>query len=450
MIVVIDKGRIHDYSYYDKYLSNNFDKDSVFFVITHIDEIEDENEFNKFKEVASEKFSNHSYKNESIFFVNSKGSLSSREEGTIEAEDTGIKKFESALSDYIENDKGFDRIIGYSKSLGEYIDDLKKKKISDYKIKLDDIESSLNAELDKINQKLTELERRKKDAVQEIENEVSSLKNNIKIKVAEKYDNIAGDLLNVYKEKELFPSGILPNNPFTRGKALMYMSKNFCEKIDEYVNSQLQEWFNPDLVEYIEEECDKIKNNSDKIFNDLGNNFMSTTIKKYDEGISTSNRIGRVGGYIGKSILMTGGTFTVLMCTPIGIGPILFLSTAVMTTCILNLFHNGERMTEVYKKDIVKKYAETLRSEKDDFSENFAKEISDNIKNKITEIYSSDFEDEKSKIENDLSEKNKEISKFKEHKSNMTKAIKTMEKRIDLGLKNLNKYIKSWEGKMNE
>lgn len=405
-----------------------------------------------------------------IYFVNALGALKSKKERDSEKlKDTGMIEFESALSEYLRNNKGKTKLLQVIDPSLSYIKVLRKQHIASYISLLNQNFADLQKRISDAMPKLKNAEDKKDIVEQKIEFAMEELKKIVMDAVDVKYGSIIANIPSAIDKMEL--DNHMTANPFKQKEKKAALENEVIFKLDSYVYSEMSAWIKLELNKLIEEFVTKLQkdigSDIDKFYVNLDEFRYAVSGVEKPKDISGFERVsatilgtivggpayGALGASLGfgeivkRSAITIGAAFTtgaILAFTPIGIAAITTAaSVATIGAGILQIATGGKALTEKYKKQLKDSFISKMKETREDSCINYADGIATDVKEKYKDVITAldnEIAIEKSKIISLEEDKNK-TDEDRSKKLEVLKDVGSVLSEIENALNSLAKEI---------
>lgn len=389
---------------------------------------------------------------EGIFYVDALGALKAKCSRDVDAlNNTGMLEFETALSDYLRNNKGKTKLMQIIVPCSKYIDKLKNEYIQTYIGSLNQDVEALKKRIHDAMPKLDIAKEKKKSVELKIQNEMQHLKEEIAKRMDEQYGVIIKGIPEVVNNMDL--DNHMTINPFKQKEKKSALENEVISKIDQYVQKQMGAWIQTELNPFLTSSIDRLQK---ELGQDVDVFYENLDDFRYDvSGINKSKDIsgfervtatifgtilcGPTYGFLGASMgfgemakrsALTYGAVAIAACTPLGIGAI---GAAIIGAGILQIATGGKALTEKYKKKVKDGFINSIqnsrKSSADDYAEEVTKDVTEKF-NLIVQALDNEIEIEMSKI-SALEEDAKKGEELRNQKINCLKEISDRIERIE-------------------
>ena len=424
----------------------------IFMICNGFDQVDDD-------EDEKEKFVNDGYKKLSeytdlgkkgIFFLSAKIALKAKIDGNENNYKTsGLLGFEKSLSEYLRNKRGQAKLINIINPCIDYLDTINNKYISNYLNSLENNINDLNLRIKNATPKLEIAEQKKDLVVKKINFEVSNLKNDFSNSICNQYKKIIEKIPKFVDEMDI--DNKMSSNPFKQEKQKEALEKEVIEKLQKFVEKEMNEWIKDELTNTINSFMESLKN---EIGEDLNLFYSYIDDYRYEvsgvqkpEDIAAWERVtaGIIGTIVGgpaygalgvglgigeivkRSAILLSAAFAIGLLFPVGE---VVLALGVIGSGIYQMITGGKALTEKYKEQLKKTFIEKIEEDKLKSSKEFAEKISKDIASKlavIEEVMDNEIKAEKSKVEALLKDKADSEEARNQKKNKLKQIIKNIE-----------------------
>jgi GTPase SAR1 family protein len=345
-----------------------------------------------------------------IFYVDALGALNAkRAKDNSALSITGMPEFESALSEYLRNNRGKAKLMQVVVPCKSFISDLQTQRIKAY--------------IANLNQDVTKVEKKIKDAMPQLdlaeaqkdlaEKKIAEAMQNLQKKVFELMDAQYGQIINQIPEavENMDLENHMTVNPFNQKSKKEALEKEVIDKLQQFVEKEMGKWIKTDLKTSIDEFVDQLERdlgkNIDVFYENLdgfryevsgvekpkdisGFERVSATILGTLAGGPTYGMLGASLGFgeIAKRSAITVGATTIggaiLAFTPVGIAAITTVATvAVVGAGIAQFVTGGTALTEKYKKLLKGSFVESLKKSRENDCKQYSISVSNDVKEKF-------------------------------------------------------------------
>ena len=368
-------------------------------------------------------------KEEGIFYVDALGALKAKQSKDYsELEKTGMPGFESALSEYLRNNKGKAKLMQIIIPGKSFIDVLKTQHIKSYIASLNQDVEALEKKINDAMPNLNLAEKRKDLVVQKINLARQELEKLIRDLMDAQYGVIIGKVPMAVDYMDI--ENHMTVNPFKQKSKKEALEKEVISKLEQFVQKEMGTWIKTDLRIAIDSFVDKLQ---EDIGEDIDGFYENLDEFRYEvsgvekpKDISGFERVsatilgtivggpmyGALGASLGfgeiakRSAITMGAAFSagaVLAFTPVGIAAITTAATAALVGAgILQLVTGGKALTDKYKKQLKNSFIESLKDGREDGCKQYANNITDDVIEKfdlVKEALDNEIQIEKSKVD---------------------------------------------------
>ncbi len=445
--------------------------DDIFFVCNAINLI-DEDEQDRVIQFGNQKLSPLTTLGEKgIFYVNALGALKAKQKkNTDELASTGMPSFESALSEYLRNNRGKAKLMQIIIPGKSFIDVLKTQHIKSYIAALDQDVESLEKKVTDALPNLKLAETKKNLIVQKIKQGREDLRKIIYDLIDAKYGALIAEIPKAINDLDI--ENHMTINPFTQKSKKDALEKEVISKLSHYVEKEMGTWIKTELKINVDSFVDKLK---DDIGEDINVFYENLDEFRYEvsgiekpKDISGFERVtatilgtvlggpvyGAMGATLGFgemakksaiSIGATAGATFLLAFTPMGVATLTTAATAMLIGGgILQIATGGKGLTDKYKNQLKKSFIESLKDGREEgcrqYADNIANDVIEKF-NQVTEALDNEIKIEKSKVEALIKDK-KDSAADRELKLD---TLRSIENQLDTVIQTLTDVGKSIE-----
>lgn len=401
----------------------------IFFICNAINQIPEE-EQDRLIRFGNKKLSPlTTLKEEGIFYVDALGALKAKQSKDYsELEKTGMPGFESALSEYLRNNKGKAKLMQIIIPGKSFIDVLKTQHIKSYIASLDQDVEALEKKINDAMPNLNLAEKRKDLVVQKINLARQELEKLIRDLMDAQYGVIIGKVPKAVDDMDI--ENHMTVNPFKQKSKKEALEKEVISKLEQFVQKEMGTWIKTDLRIAIDSFVDKLQEDIgediDVFYENLDEFRYEVSGVEKPKDISGFERVsatilgtivggpmyGALGASLGfgeiakRSAITMGAAFgagAVLAFTPVGIAAITTAATvALVGAGILQLVTGGKALTDKYKKQLKNSFIDSLKDGREDGCKQYANNITDDVIEKfdlVKEALDNEIQIEKSKVD---------------------------------------------------
>lgn len=364
-----------------------------------------------------------------IFYVDALGALKAKElKDNVSLKRTGMPEFESALSEYLRNNRGTAKLMQIITPCESFIDVLKTQHIESFIALLDQDMTILERKIKDAIPNLNLAEKNKDIVVRKIDLAMQDLQKDIKTSMSTQYSTVISKIQKYVDDMDL--ENHMTANPFKQKKQKDALENEVITKLNQFVQKEMGTWIKTDLKKLIDSDIDKIQHDIGKdidIFYEKLDEFryeISGIEKPKD--ISGFERLtatilgtiaggpiyGALGASLGlgeiakRSAITMGATCAsavILAFTPIGLAAITTATSAALIGAgILQLATGGKALTDKYKKKLKSEFIDSLQDGREQGCEDYAKGVVKDVSDKfalVTKALDNEIKIEKSKVD---------------------------------------------------
>lgn len=225
--------------------------EDIFFIINAIDQIS-EDEQPRLKRFIQKKFAPLTALGEKgIFFVSSANALKAKKEHyQITLNDTGLPKLEEALSDYLRNDRGREKLMMGIRPTKAYINKLRTEKVESFKQGLDQDVVQMQKKVEEEKPRLDLAFQNKKLVEGQIENAKKELRLELQRKMALQYERVIKGVPDFVKGLQL--ENKMTINPFTQKERKQKLEEEVVDSLQAFIQGEMNKWSKEELTAYME------------------------------------------------------------------------------------------------------------------------------------------------------------------------------------------------------
>ncbi len=401
----------------------------IFFICNAINQIPEE-EQDRLIRFGNKKLSPlTTLKEEGIFYVDALGALKAKQSKDYsELEKTGMPGLESALSEYLRNNKGKAKLMQIIIPGKSFIDVLKTQHIKSYIASLDQDVEALEKKINDAMPNLNLAEKRKDLVVQKINLARQELEKLIRHLMDAQYGVIIGKVPKAVDDMDI--ENHMTVNPFKQKSKKEALEKEVISKLEQFVQKEMGTWIKTDLRIAIDSFVDKLQKDIGEdievFYENLDEFRYEVSGVEKPKDISGFERVsatilgtivggpmyGALGASLGfgeiakRSAITMGAAFgagAVLALTPVGIAAITTAATVALAGAgILQLVTAGKALTDKYKKQLKNSFIESLKDGREDGCKQYANNITDAVIKKfdlVKEALDHEIQIEKSKVD---------------------------------------------------
>lgn len=389
---------------------------------------------------------------EGIFYVDALGALKAKQvKDTSTLSQTGMPKFEAALSEYLRNNKGKAKLMQIVTPCISFIGSLQTQHIKSYIASLDQDMKVFEKKIKDAMPKLELAEKRKNLVVEKIDFAMQELQKKIQELMDIKYGDVISKIPKAIDNMDIENS--MTANPFKQKAKKEALEKEVISKLEQFVQKEMGSWMKTDLKVTIDSFMDKLQENLgediDIFYENLDEFRYEISGVEKSKDISGFERVsatilgtivggpmyGVLGASLGfgemvkRSAITMGASLAagvVLAFTPIGIAAITTAtSVALVGSGILQLVSGGKALTDKYKKQLKNSFIEKLKDRREADCKEYATSILRDVEKKfslVNEALDNEIQLEKSKV-NALRKDKEESTEKREKKLSQLKVF---------------------------
>ena len=225
--------------------------EDIFFIINAIDQVS-EDEQPRLKRMTQKKFAPLTALGEKgIFFVSSGMALKAKTEHDQAAlNDTGLPELEAALSDYLRNDRGREKLMMGIRPTKAYINKLRTEKVESFKQGLDQDVAQIQKKVEEEKPRLDLAFQNKKLVEGQIENAKKELRFELQRKMEIQYERVIKGVPDFVKGLQL--ENKMTVNPFTQKERKQKLEEEVVDSLQTFIQGEMNKWGKEELTAYME------------------------------------------------------------------------------------------------------------------------------------------------------------------------------------------------------
>lgn len=225
--------------------------EDIFFIINAIDQVS-EDEQPRLKRMTQKKFAPLTALGEKgIFFVSSAMALKAKTEHDRAAlNDTGLPELEAALSDYLRNDRGREKLMMGIRPTKAYINKLRTEKVESFKQGLDQDVAQIQKKVEEEKPRLDLAFQNKKLVEGQIENAKKELRFELQRKMEIQYERVIKGVPDFVKGLQL--ENKMTVNPFTQKERKQKLEEEVVDSLQTFIQGEMNKWSKEELTAYME------------------------------------------------------------------------------------------------------------------------------------------------------------------------------------------------------
>ena len=225
--------------------------EDIFFIINAIDQVS-EDEQPRLKRMTQKKFAPLTALGEKgIFFVSSANALKAKKEHyQITLNDTGLPKLEEALSEYLRNNRGKEKLMMGIRPTKAYINKLRTEKVESFKQGLDQDVVQMQKKVEEEKPRLDLAFQNKKLVEGQIENAKKELRLELQRKMEIQYERVIKGVPDFVKGLQL--ENKMTVNPFTQKERKQKLEEEVVDSLQAFIQGEMNKWSKEELTAYME------------------------------------------------------------------------------------------------------------------------------------------------------------------------------------------------------
>ena len=362
--------------------------EDIFFIINAIDQIS-EDEQPRLKRFIQKKFAPLTALGEKgIFFVSSANALKAKKEHyQITLNDTGLPKLEEALSDYLRNDRGREKLMMGIRPTKAYINKLRTEKVESFKQGLDQDVVQMQKKVEEEKPRLDLAFQNKKLVEGQIENAKKELRLELQRKMALQYERVIKGVPDFVKGLQL--ENKMTINPFTQKERKQKLEEEVVDSLQAFIQGEMNKWSKEELTAYMESYMEGLSQDMgrqiEQFYVQLDSFRYSMSGVKKPRDISVWERLaatavgtavfgptyGIIGGTMGmgsvvkRSAVTWGGLFA-LAFAPLTVEVYTMVATvAIIGSGLVQVATGGKALEDKYKGMLSKGIVKQMRDNKE-------------------------------------------------------------------------------------
>ena len=397
-------------NYITDQIRNNEYKD-IFFICNAINQVPDD-EQDRLIKFGNKKLSSLTDLGEKgIFYVDALGALKARMNKDKSAlADTGMLEFETALSEYLRENKGKAKLMQVISPAINHIDiKLRKEYIENYIKSLDKEVDEREERIKAAMPNLDKARQRKKDTISIIALRMRELEDDIENSMNDEFDTIINRVPKVVEDMKLENS--MTVNPFKQKSKKDALEKEVVSNLEQFIQKEMAVWGRDKLKVLVDRKINELEKeigkNIDEFYDYLDEfRYVVSGVEK-PQNISGLSRVsatilgtivggpvyGAVGASLGlgevakRSAITMGLTFaggTILAFTPIGLAAATTATTiALLGAGILQLATGGKALTDKYKNKLKESFIKSLKETREKSCKDYANTVTNDVREKF-------------------------------------------------------------------
>ena len=226
-------------------------QEDIFFIINAIDQVS-EDEQPRLKRMNQKRFAPLTALGEKgIFFVSSGMALKAKTEHDQAAlNDTGLPELEAALSEYLRNDRGREKLMMGIRPTKAYINKLRTEKVESFKQGLDQDVVQMQKKVEEEKPRLDLAFQNKKLVEGQIENAKKELRRELQRKMELQYERVIKGVPDFVKGLQL--ENKMTINPFTQKERKQKLEEEVVDSLQAFIQGEMNKWSKEELTAYME------------------------------------------------------------------------------------------------------------------------------------------------------------------------------------------------------
>ncbi|MCD8158818.1 MAG: hypothetical protein LUD77_07980 [Clostridiales bacterium] len=356
-----------------------------------------------------------------IFYVNSYGALTAKQHRNNRAlEESGIIYFENALSDYLTNNKGKQKLVPIINGSSNFLIEVKDNHIKGYlntlNIQAKDLENKVKNAMPALN----EAKSNKDNIEKKLYIELGVLENKISDMLKTQIDMLCSQIPNYVDEMNL--DNHMTINPFKQKERKKALENEVINQLNQFVENKMAEWSNTELKKYIDVFINdlqrQIGRDIEKFYSNLDRFRFEVSGVESNKNISLFSRVtstilgtfiggptyAMVGATMGFGEMLkrsiTSFTWAILVAAFIpGLSDLALI--AYLTSGLVHVATGGKSLTKKYKDALKNEFIKKMKNEKDEICKKYASQVRENVSEKfdlISQALEKEIKVEESKI----------------------------------------------------
>lgn len=360
----------------------------IFFIFNAIDQVS-ENEQPRFKRMNQKRFAPLTALGEKgIFFVSSGMALKAKTEHDQAAlNDTGLPELEAALSEYLRNDRGREKLMMGIRPTKAYINKLRTEKVESFKQGLDQDVVQMQKKVEEEKPRLDLAFQNKKLVEGQIENAKKELRLELQRKMELQYERVIKGVPDFVKGLQL--ENKMTINPFTQKERKQKLEEEVVDSLQAFIQGEMNKWSKEELTAYMESYMEGLSQDMgrqiEQFYVQLDSFRYSMSGVKKPRDISVWERLaatavgtavfgptyGIIGGTMGmgsvvkRSAVTWGGLFA-LAFAPLTVEMYTMVATvAIIGSGLVQVATGGKALEDKYKGMLSKGIVKQMRDNKE-------------------------------------------------------------------------------------
>lgn len=362
--------------------------EDIFFIINAIDQVS-EDEQPRLKRMNQKRFAPLTALGEKgIFFVSSGMALKAKTEHDQAAlNDTGLPELEAALSDYLRNDRGKEKLMMGIRPTKAYINKLRTEKVEIFKQGLDQDVVQMQKKVEEEKPRLDLAFQNKKLVEGQIENAKKELRRELQRKMKIQYERVIKGVPDFVKGLQL--ENKMTINPFTQKERKQKLEEEVVDSLQAFIQGEMNKWSKEELTAYMESYMEGLSQDMgrqiEQFYVQLDSFRYSMSGVKKPRDISVWERLaatavgtavfgptyGIIGGTMGmgsvvkRSAVTWGGLFA-LAFAPLTVEVYTMVATvAIIGSGLVQVATGGKALEDKYKGMLSKGIVKQMRDNKE-------------------------------------------------------------------------------------
>lgn len=340
-----------------------------------------------------------------IFYVDALNALKSKNKHDTDAlAKTGMPEFEMALSEYLRNNRGKNKLLQIVIPCISFIQKICSEQIDSYARGLDQDVQSLEKKIQSAMPNLNLAIERKKIVSQKIALALDKMKKDVSKMIDEQYTSIMNKIPTFINNLDL--DSKMTVNPFTQKERKAALEQEVTRNIDQFIQSEMGNWIKGKLAEYmgdfISDMETELGGDIDQFYDRLdGFRYEVSGIEK-PRNISGFERVGAtilgtlalgpayglIGATMGlgevtKRSALAVGAIALMSLTPMGITSI---ATTVVGAGFVQFVTGGKALADKYKKQLAKSFVKQMQDSKDESIQAYVEKLSEDMAERFDTI----------------------------------------------------------------
>lgn len=360
----------------------------IFFIFNAIDQVS-EDEQPRLKRFIQKKFVPLTALGEKgIFFVSSADALKAKNNHDQAAlNNTGLPELETALSEYLRNNRGKEKLMMGIRPAKAYINKLRTEKVESFKQGLDQDVVQMQKKVEKEKPKLNLAFQNKKLVEGQIENAKKELRLELQRKMEIQYERVIKGVPDFVKGLQL--ENKMTVNPFTQKERKQKLEEEVVDSLQVFIQGEMNKWSKEELTAYMESYMEGLSQDMgrqiEQFYVQLDSFRYSMSGVKKPRDISVWERLaatavgtavfgptyGIIGGTMGmgsvikRSAVTWGGLFA-LAFAPLTVEVYTMVATvAIIGSGLVQVATGGKALEDKYKGMLSKGIVKQMRDNKE-------------------------------------------------------------------------------------